>query len=561
VAGEDHYRKKRLPAVAMVLIVAAIFLVGTYFGQKAGNTSPAGQPFSIVYDPAASYVTAVIREAGGKQGPGADYPDAVNLPYGRLISIIGQLDGGGEWLLATLVPEMDAQGGVKEPQAEAQQKFWVHYDAVEPRTQNRISFDEAFPVMDIGEYRYVALGDPADQGRLWLRQAPDEKSPYAALTRDGSLLSVIRKDSEWSLVKKFNGNTMIEYTQVGWIKNDTYTEYKPGMTLSQGFVLRATPMYEAPDAASKRYPPQNLQNTVLPVNILKNENGWTYISSGFNGLALWVETAAVRYSFTPDELFRLAYPDIDKDKFLQAMKTDLKIWPDITLRQDDTGKKLTLSAEQKAALAEKLTDIRDVALSEGNVTPAREALFPGYRLDLPGKAANVFPENSAYGFVVAGEDKLLVLIPYAKMSAYGLNPNNISVRFIRVNQEFVAYLTGLLPAAANNDPQNLNYLFRANKVVIQDTTGWISDQTGLSVQQVNKCVRVIKAHAGKEATGFFLSGGGQENLRFTFRFADGSEKSVRITDRYLAYDGKYFELAGYNGEPREILTELFAAYF
>lgn len=320
--------------------------------------SQAGQQNDIIYEEnkvsPVFFTTAVIKETAGKQGPGDNYKDIAKLSYGRLVSISGRYMGNvteGEWLLATMTPEM-SENGALIVRPENMKKFWIRYDLIEPLTERTISFDDLFPVTEVAEYDYVVIGDPSKDGKAFMRQMPDEKSPYAALMQDGNLISVVRRDKGWSLVKKFNGSTMEEITRVGWIKNDSYRKYNPSMKVTQGFVLRSVKMYENPDTNSKQYPTENLKSAVLPVNILKSQNGWTYISSGFNGLVLWVKSDEVRYFFTSDELFKLAYPNVDKSKFIGAIKTNIRNRENIELRVEDVGEKVILSSGQKSTLAE-----------------------------------------------------------------------------------------------------------------------------------------------------------------------------------------------------------------
>ncbi len=251
------------------------------------------------------YTSAVIQATIGKQGPGNNYNDLVKLPYGRLVYINGIYKNNREWYLASLVPEYGSMEG-----PEPLRQFWVNSNVTAPGTQVSISFDEKFPLSEVVKYKYVVIGDTSQEYDAFTRQTPDDNSPLVQPMGDGNLISVVRKDQEWSLVMKFNGSAMHGLTDLGWIRNDSYCEYKPNMKVTQGFVLRTAKMYENPDVNSRQYPTQNLKSAIIPVNILKSQNGWTYISSGFNGLALWVKSNEVRYSFTADELFKIDNPTI-----------------------------------------------------------------------------------------------------------------------------------------------------------------------------------------------------------------------------------------------------------
>jgi len=75
--------------------------------------------------------------------------------------------------------------------------------------------------------------------------------------------------------------------------------------------------------------------------------------------------------------------------------------------------------------------------------------------------------------------------------------------------------------------------------------------------QVYKCVRILKEVMGNEVKPSYIEDF-KEDAVFKFIFEDSSISEIVLTDRYIKYSGKYYELK----EPsKTIMARIFTAYF
>jgi len=513
-----------------------------------------------------AFETCVTKEVWGKQGPGENYENCVKIPHGRIISVIGRYSKDEGWYLAKLTPELsDERTEILLP--ENQTEFWLNYDSIEHGYEH-VNFDRC-TVNDAVRFNHVITGMNNSDGTFHLKQLPDEKSLTVSIAAKGNLISVIRKDEQWSLVKIISGRAMADYCDTGWIKNNDYAAYKPGIKVNQGFITRPFKMYGSPDTNSD-YPPLDnvIKSNIAPVTFVdesKVTNGWTHVYGGFNGFVGWVKNEDIKFSLTSEEAERIANPEVDLDLLTQKIKEDIKAWDDLNLCALDLSMQIKLTYSQKAELAEKLTKVTGYQTFEGGLTTFREAIYPFYTLQfIDGYDDFYMNEDTAeppykyyrssfckFNFIVIGEDTLMIQIPDYRLGSYGLRREGAPVKFIKVNKEFIQQLKKLIPVKANIDKNSFNYLLNAVKVEV-------NGQQGDEPQQVYKAARVLNAFAGEKLAPGSVTGNENKVMEFKFTFDDGGIEKVIVYEKFLEYRGMYFMLSG-NQENIEGL--LFAGYF
>ncbi len=529
------------------------------------------QTDKIVYEKnntmSAGFNTCVTKEVWGKQGPGENYDNVVKIPYGRVISIIGRYNKDAGWYLAKLTPTLsDERSEVLLP--ENQTEFWLNFNSISTGFDHAVNFDEC-TVNDAVRFNCVITGENKSDGTFHLKQLPFDNSPTVSIAAQGNLISVIRKDGQWSLIKIISGRAMTDYSDVGWIKNEYYAAYKPGIKINQGFITRPFRIYNTTNPNSD-YPPLDniLKSNIAPVTILLDHTAgtfdWTKVSGGFNGFIGWVKLNDIKFSFTSEEAQKLANPEIDLKKLTQKIKKEIEEWEDLNLCALDLGKQTKLTSRQRKELADKLNAVTGYQVYGGGLTTFREAVYPFYTLQfLDGNNDYYMDEDNAeppykyyrasfckFNFVVTGDDTLLIQIPDEKLASYGLEREGPPVKFIQVNKEFIKHLKKLIPVTVNSDKSSLNHLLNAVKVEVNGEQG---DQP----QQVYKAARVLNAFAGEKVIGKVQR---DENkvIEFKFTFKDGSSEKVIVYENYMSYRGMYITL---NGNPVNIGGILFTAYF
>lgn len=528
--------------------------------QTAKNTLETENVINVAFN------TCVTSEVWGKRGPGESYDNLVKIPYGRVISVIGRHNKDAGWFLARLTPELsEERTEILLP--ENQTEFWLKYDSVLLEFDHSVNFDQC-TVNDAVRFNCVITGRDGDDGTFRLKQLPDEDSPVVSMAAQGNLISVMSKGQEWSLIKIISGRAMIDYSDVGWIKNKDYAVYKPGMNVNQGFITRPFRMYGKPDINSD-YPSLEdvLKSNIAPVTVIEKDqsaNGWTRVSGGFNGFAGWVRNEDLKFSLTSEEAQKLANPEVDLKLLTQKIKEEIEGWDDLNLCALDIDKQIKLTSGQRRELARKLSEVKGYDVFEGGLTTFREAVYPFYTLQfLDGNDDFYMDEESAeppykyygasfskFNFIVTADDTLMIQIPEEKLASYGLKREGPPVKFIKVNREFIEYFKTLIPVKADNDKSSFNYILNAIKVEVDK-------QAGDTLKQVYKCARVIKAFAGEEVTPG-KSGAGAPVMEFKFTFKDGSTEKVIVYNKYLSYKGRYYSL---KSAPQKIEGILFAGYF
>jgi len=518
--------------------------------------------------------TAVINPCFGKKGPGEEYDNVIELPYGRLISILGRYKEDRFWFLATLTPGV----GDKEPDT----LFWINIDNLSMDALYTVTFKDCNT--SYASMFNSIIVDLSEQSPETLRALPDESSVPVCSIKNGDLVNVLKEDEEWSLVRKLTDKNENFTSYTGWIRNENYIFCKPGSKTNQGFIQKSSIIYEAPDENSKVSNHFAIKSHLAPVVIESTEGEWTKIAIGideymgiyplYSSLGIrtdlletddipstsestaygWVKTNELITSFEGIDLYALDNPEIDKVDFTNKIRTEIMNWDILTLNAYDIGLSITLTDYQKSLLAEKLTAIYDIEFFDGDIIFQREAIYPFYFLELKTSSA---PELGSYKFAVAGEDKLAIIIPDERYEYYDyLDWKRVPVRFIKVNREFVQYIKSLLPPPANNDKNNTNYLLNAQRVIVTD-----EDFLGQPVEgvgpQVYKCVRMLREVMGNEIKPSYIEDF-KEDAIFKFIFEDSSISEIVLSDRYIRYNGKYYELK----EPsKTVMTRIFIAYF
>ncbi len=515
----------------------------------------------------AAFNTFVTKEVWGKQGPGENYDNVVKIPYGRVISVIGRYNKDAGWYLAKLTPELsNERTEVLLP--ENQTEFWLNLDSISTGFDHAVNFDEC-TVNDAVQFNSVITGKNRSDGTYHLKQLPDENSSTVSIASQGNLISVIRKDGQWSLIKIISGRAMTDYSDVGWIKNEDYAAYKPGIKVNQGFITRPFRIYDTTNPNSD-YPPLDniLKSNVAPVTILLDRTtgtfGWTKVAGGFNGFIGWVKLKDIKSSFTSEEAQKLANPEIDLKSLTQKIKKEIEEWEDLNLCALDLGKQIKLTSKQRNELSDKLTAVTGYQVFDGGLTTFREAVYPFYTLQfLDGNGDFYMNEDTEppykyykssfckFNFIVTGDDTLMIQIPDEKLVSYGLKREGPPIKFIKVNKEFIQHLKTLIPVTANIDKNSLNYLLNAVKV---EVNGEQSDQP----QQVYKAARVLNAFAREKLAPGKNKRIENKVIEFKFTFKDGSTEEVIVYEKHLSYRGMYIML---NGNPANIGGLLFTGYF
>jgi hypothetical protein len=308
---------------------------------------------------------------------------------------------------------------------------------------------------------------------------------------------------------------------------------------------------------------------MVPVVIDSVNGEWTKISNGYNefigrcvtkadsneaykcqsSFSGWVKSSELITSFDGIDLDALINPEIDKIDFADKIRKEILNSTEIKLNANDIEKGIILSQSQKEALAQRLTSIDDLEFREGGTQFEREATYPFYSLEW-----NIASSSglSKYRFVVAGEDRLAIVIPSERYNYYSyLNYERVPVSAIKVSKGFIEYIKSLIPTPANDNKNNINYLFNAQKVVFGNESG-----TG---PQVGKCVRAIKSYMGSEIDPNEMADRNLAEISyFDFTFADSSTLRVKIYANYIYFNDKWYSV---KGDPQNIALGLIAGSF
>lgn len=504
-------------------------------------------------------ITAVITNCTGKQGPGMEYEDIIELSYGKVIWITGRHRDNNNWCLAKLLPAKDD----KNPGFE----FWVDMENIEIMGLQSVSFNNC-NLSAATMYNHIIV-DAANNNEVHLRVLPDAESAAVADVKTGDIVNVLRKDQEWSLVRKLTDNRKDFISYTGWISNNYLALCKAGMSTNQGFIMKSSKVYESPDEALTVLDAFKIKDLISPVVIESVEGEWVKISVGYSEAELdkgknqtpengqpvgWVKKVDLITSFEGIDTYALANPEIDLADFTDKIKNEILNWNEIALSADDTDSNIRLSKEQKASLSDSLKSVYDLEFHDGGYSFAREAVYPFYTVEFK-------TEEGGYKFVVVGEDKLAVNIAPERFDYYGyLNSERIPIRFMKVNKEFIDCIKALLPVSPNDNKENINYLLNASKVHViydTDTEEGVMNIEGTG-QQVYKCVRAIKSHMEKELDSQSIPVDRQEIVTFDFEFGDLSTTKVIVYESCIMYNDKYYSV---NDTTRDILAELFAGYF
>lgn len=503
-------------------------------------------------------ITAVISSCTGKQGPGIEYDDIIELPYGKVIWITGRYRDNNNWCLAKLLPTKDE----KNPGME----FWVDMTNIEIMGLHGVSFNSC-NLSEGSMYNHIIVNN-TNNNDIQLRVIPDDESAAIADVKNGDIINIIRKDQEWSLVRKLTDNKKDFTSYTGWVNNNYFTLCKEGMSANQGFIKKSSIVYERPDETSTILECFKIKDLIAPVVIESVEGEWVKISVGYSETTMdktnqafefdqpigWVKKADLITSFEGIDLYSLANPEIDLTDFVDKVKNEILNWEDIALTAYDTNNNIMLTQTQKNSLSNSLKSVHDLEFHDGGFLFAREAVYPFYTLEFK-------TEQDSYKFVVAGEDRLAVNISTERFDYYGyLNRERFPIRFMRVNKEFVECIKTLLPVELNDDRDHINYLLNAPKVHViydLDTEDRIMNIEGTG-PQVYKCVRAIKNYMGNEMKTEDIPENLQEIATFDFVFDDLSIIKVVVYDGYMIYNGKYYSA---NGATKNLPYELFAGYF
>lgn len=498
------------------------------------------------------YTTAVINPCTGKKGPGSEYEDIINLPYGTIVRILGR-HTEKIWCLAVPIPGIGEKPLDKE--------FWVSIEDIDPGARFSISFENCS--VSVATRFNSIIQNESLQYDVKLMTLPDSNSAPIADVKNGDLVCVLRQEGGWSLVRALSNTVSGPACHTGWINNADYTLCKKNMTTNQGFILKDTKSFESPDESSNVVENLKVKGLIAPVTLEETRGDWTLVTSfvdspnsHYKGKDLpkgWVKTKDIITSFEDVDTYAITNPPIDKADFAEKIRNEIADWVGIlSINAYDTGNQITLNTSQREMLANSLTLVDDIELFDGGVSNEREAVYPFYCIDFNFGA---LADNLSYSFVVAGDDRLVVNIPFTRYEYYGfLNNEGVPVRFIKVNKEFVDAIKSLLPPPSNTNRENFNFLLNAQKVLVSGGEG-----TG---PQVYKCARAIKKYLGNEIKTEliprYVPNDAKQITSFEFIFSDSSPIKIVVTDKYILYDEKYYTL---KGNPENILAELFAGYF
>jgi hypothetical protein len=222
--------------------------------------------------------------------------------------------------------------------------------------------------------------------------------------------------------------------------------------------------------------------------------------------------------------------------------------PSFVIKAEDTGDTAELDTQQKEQLADAISDISDYLLFDGAVSASREAAYPFYRLDF-----------GEYGMVVTTDNRLLVLMDSDTAYDYGIGREGMAVKFVTPNIEFIEKIQFFLPAKHNTSKDSLNYLMNAKKLIF---AGDYSNGKEFTEQfLINKCVRAIKEAVGEEISSESVDKNIEEKNTYNFFIGgDSTDNMITVThtDKYIEYNGKYYEPLI---PPGHLMGNLFAGYF
>lgn len=502
-------------------------------------------------------ITAVTVPCTGKTGPGPQFKDVIDLEYGKLIWVLDSNEENTNWCRAKLMPD------------DSNTEFWINFENIDLSGKYACFLDNlGLSMSEASIFNYV-ISNETQENDVQLKMLPDSSSDSVADVKNGDLIRIIRQDSKWSLVKKLTDTEKDFTCYTGWIANDNYKLCKKGISTNQGFIQKNTKVYERADqnsAVLKSFQPTAL---MVPV-VIESVNGeWTKISNGYNeftgkcvtkadsneaykyqsSFSGWVKSNELITSFDGIDLDALINPEIDKVDFAGKIRKEILSSTEIKLNAYDIEKDIILSQTQKEALAQSLTSIDNLEFSEGGIQFEREAIYPFYSLEWKVGSTS---ELSNYQFVVAGEDRVAIVIPSERYNYYPyLNYERVPVSVIKVSKGFVEYIKSLIPTPANDNKNNINYLFNAQKVVFGYDSG-----TG---PQIGKCVRAIKSLMGNEIVPNEITKRSLDDFSsFDFIFADSSTLSVLIYSKYIYFNNKWYSV---KDNPKNIVLGLLAGSF
>lgn len=495
-----------------------------------------------------SFITAVTKECTGKNGPGSEYKDTVRLPYGRLVSVVGWHEENFMWLLAEPILEPDD----KNSKSSAKTQFWINTEEIDIAADFSVSFDNC-SLSDALKFTHIVENTSVDAS---LKLLPQNDSADVAEIENGDLICVLRQDNGWSLVRKIADGNMADLSDTGWIKNTDYTYCKKGTPTNQGFILSNTRLYDMPDEESVHDQPFVFEGPIAPVTVKERNGEWIRVIDSPNGILAWVKSSDLIASFEGIDPYTFINPPIDKSDLTSKILKEIINWDNITLFAIDIDKQVTLTKNQKHLLAKSLI-VEDIEFFDGGISSEREAIYPYYSLEFIGSTAaskGVKPASS-YKFVVAGDDRLVVFIPPERYNYYGFNSEMIPVRFIKVNKEFINQIRLIIPTPSVKDKNSVNYLLGAEKVIVyaQGIPG--EEGTG---PQVYKCARAIGKYLRNEISGKEVPKEAESILKFEFIFKNKDTVFVEVTNRYILFNGRYYNLMY---EAERLPQELFTGYF
>lgn len=494
------------------------------------------------------FITAVTKECTGKQGPGSEFKDVAKLPYGTLVSVVGWHEENYMWFLAEPILEPDE----KSTKSSAKTQFWINTEEIDAAADFSVSFENC-SLSDALKFTHVVESTSAD---VSLKLLPQKDSADVAEIKTGDLLCVLRQDEEWSLVRKIDNGNMADLSDTGWIKNTDYTYCKKGTPTNQGFVLSNIRLFDEPDEESVHDQPFVFEGPIAPVTIKERKGEWIRVTDNPNGILAWVKSDDLITSFEGIDPYTFINPPIDKSDLTSKILREIVNWENITLYAIDIDKQVTLTKNHKNLLAKSLI-IEDIELFDGGVNPEREAIYPYYSLDFVGSAPaskGVKPASS-YRFVVAADDRLVVFIPPERYNYYGFNSEMIPVRFLKINPEFIKQIRAIIPAPPVEDKNSVNYLLGAEKVIVQTQDVPGEEGTG---PQVYKCARAIGKYIGSEINSKEIPKESESIIKFEFHFQNRDTVIVEVTNSYILFNGKYYNLMY---EADRLPQELFAGYF
>lgn len=494
------------------------------------------------------------KSCSGKIAPSLEAEHWSEIPENTVLQITGMFS---EWYTARFVCAYQEGTSDRKNFETDGVEFWINQEDLYGITNN--------PAMTFGsvhqgtaeEYVFIIKENIEEEYNYGLDQMVAQAKVYESPSETGNVLGytfsndLIRliKDcynqpirvGEWILVEKIP--KYWDPSDTGWIKETYLTSLEEDMTPSQGYILRHTNGYSEADEDTLSEVIN--ENAIACVHISERKNGYLKINAGLNSFAIWVKEEDVYYKITAEISEKINNPVPDWNLFIEQLQKDIITNPDFRLKAEDTGTVGVLSEKQKTELANSLQQVSDPIMVEGSVMDIREAAYPFYRLDF-----------TDYSIVITTKDQLMLILGKKIGYNYGVGREGAPIRFVTPNIEFINEIRQLLPIQLNQDRDDFIYLLNADHLNIESE--WMEDTSTKVQEQINKVVRTIKSHTGKELSKDILEQDVTEKNVFQFGWKDGSFMTVTFTDKYVEYNGKYYEPLM---SPEELMSSLFSAYF